>query len=508
MNPDLSPPLSGKKRWYVIASALLALFLGAMDALVMTAAMPTIVAELGDFSLYSWVYSAYFLARAVSLPIFGKLADIHPTRRLFTVSILIFLLSSVIAGCASNMILLVIARVFQGIGAGGNFALVYIALADISAPGKRARVLSLASFVWGIASVLGPTAGGFIVSYLSWRWIFFINIPLGIVSLLGIWMHMVELRDKKRDGSIDLAGAVTLTGAILGVLTLFLLGGRDYAWTSLPIGLLIGFSMLACAGFFLAEKRAKDPILALHFFKIRGFSIGNGSVFLSSFVIFSLFAYAPLFIQGALGKSPVQVGVAMLSLSLGWSLGSLGLGQVSHRLGLKNAAILGALCLVAAGAMTLTFSKSTTMTSCFWVFQLAGIGMGLVTLSTLLVVQNAMETGDLGVATASHQFARTMGGTVGVGICGSLVTARLTSAIRATSATESAGLSMTSLTDIANNVESLFRPEVLSRLPAPVQHHLQQAVVDGVAAAFWVVLAAALICSTFCLLLPRESRPR
>ena len=179
-----------KSRFYVIAAALLALFLGALDTLVMGAAMPTIVADLGGLHLYSWVFSVYLLTRAVSLPIFGKLCDIFNSKKLYTISIVIFLLSSILAGVSQNMTQLTFSRALQGVGAGGNFALAYIVLADISPPEKRGKMMALASFVWGIASVLGPTLGGFIVNYFSWRWIFFINIPLGSFALMGILMYL------------------------------------------------------------------------------------------------------------------------------------------------------------------------------------------------------------------------------------------------------------------------------------------------------------------------------
>ena len=193
-----SPAIPAKARKLVISATLLALFLGALDALVMSAAMPTIVAELGGLELYSWVYSAYLLARTVSLPIFGKLADIYRIKTLYIVSILVFILASLAAGFAESMIYLIVCRTVQGIGAGGNFALVYIVLADVSSPENRGRTLAMGSVVWGISSVLGPTLGGFIVSYFSWRWIFFINVPLGALSLASIVFFLMEIRPKKR----------------------------------------------------------------------------------------------------------------------------------------------------------------------------------------------------------------------------------------------------------------------------------------------------------------------
>ena len=492
------------QRVTVIGSALLALFLGALDALVMSAAMPTIIADLGGLQLYSWVYSAYFLARAVSLPIFGKLADLFKTRRLFIGSIVLFSLSSAAAGCAVNMVTLIMARVIQGIAAGGIFALVYIVLADVSSPETRGRTLSLASSIWGIASVLGPTLGGFIVTYFSWRWIFFINIPLGAVSMWGIGTYLVELRPKKATVSLDLLGVATLSMAILAFLFAFLLGGRTYPWVSARIIGLFAIFIIGTAAFILVEKRARDPILPMGLFRNRGFSAGNAAVFLSSFAIFSMFAYAPLFIQGVQGKSPMQVGVAMLSLSLGWSIGSIALGQVIDRMGRKVVAVAGALCLVCGCALTLAFGPETTTYFSFVTFFIIGIGMGFVALATLLVVQSAVPLQDLGVATASNQFARTLGGTVGVGIGGSFIAARfadLTQAIQERGLLESLppGLADKGL----DQLEGLLRPDVLAALPDDIRLWVQAGVGQGVTEVFWTVLLAAVLCLLFCGLIPQ-----
>jgi EmrB/QacA subfamily drug resistance transporter len=497
------PAIGERERLFVVGAALLALFLGAMDALIMTAAMPTIVADLGGIHLYSWVYSTYFLSRAVSLPIFGKLADTYPTRTLFMVSIGLFVLSSVFAGAAPNMAFLVAARVIQGIGAGGNFALVYIALADVSPPGKRGQAMSVASFIWGLASVLGPTLGGFIVTWASWRWIFFLNVPLGLASLVGIARYLVETREKKAGVHLDLMGAFTLSLAILAFLTALMAGGRTHGWGSVPVVGLLILAAVAGAGFYVAEKRATDPILSLGFFRIRGFAAGNTAVFFSSFTIFSLFAFGPLFIQGALGKSPVQVGVAMLWLSMGWSLGSLSLGQFVDKMGGKISAVAGAGLLIAGCAATLGFSPQTTMAACSTVFFVIGIGMGFVTLSTLLEVQNSLSTADLGVATASNQFARTLGGTVGIGICGSLVFTRLHRAMETVT-----GLPPKLTETLDQNVETLFQPETVAGFPEPLRHALQEAVAQGLEAVFWVVLLSALFCLACCLLLPGRRRDR
>jgi MFS family permease len=253
--------ISARARLSIVGAALLALFLGALDALIVSAAMPTILADLGGLPLYSWVYSAYFLARAVSLPIFGKLADLYKNRNLFLTSIGIFMTGSILAGAAPNMTLLIVARVIQGIGAGGNFALVYIVIADIAPPGNRGRTLSLASSIWGIASVLGPTLGGFIVTYFSWRWIFYLNVPLGFFSLVGIAVYLIEIQPKKDNVELDLAGVFTLSVTILALLTLLLLAGRTHAWHSPAIIGLAALTLAGAAGSYFAEKRAQEPTL-------------------------------------------------------------------------------------------------------------------------------------------------------------------------------------------------------------------------------------------------------
>ena len=478
-----------KGRHIIIWATLLALFLGAMDALIITAAMPSIISDLGGLHLYAWVYSAYFLARAVSLPVFGKLSDLYDTRKLFLFSISLFLLASAAAGVSTSMAVLVTARVFQGIGAGGNFALVYIVLSDVALPGRRARTLSLASSVWGISSIIGPTLGGIIVTYFSWRWIFYINVPLGIFCLVVISRFLDEFRQKSAETHLDFAGITLLTGFILVLLTLFIAGGRTVPWGSVESLAMAVLAIVLGAGFIFAERRAKDPILNPAFFRIRMFAQGNAAAFSSSFVIFALFAYAPLFIQGALSRTPMAAGIAMLSLSLGWSVGSLVIGRIMHHSNEKTAAVTGSLMLLAGSVMALMFTTQTTMTVCFIVFLIMGLGMGFVTLSTLLLVQNSLQEKDLGVSTSSHQFARTLGGTIGVGVCGGIVTTSLMSRLE----TASISLPQALMMELRQNAENLFKPEFQSLLTPDTRSVLETAVAGGLESVFIIVTAASVI---------------
>ena len=497
--------ISLKNRIFIIVASLLALFLAALDALVMGAAMPSITAHLGGLHLYSWAFSSYLLSRAVALPLFGKLCDLYSSKKLFNVSICIFLAGSVSAGISQNMTQLILSRVIQGIGAGGSFALTYIVLSDISSPEKRGKMMSFASFVWGVASVLGPTIGGFIVNYFSWRWIFFINIPVGAVSLLGIFLYLIETREKREAVSIDYLGMLTLSSTILALLIAFLLAGRSYPWLSFQIVGLFTVTAGAGVAFYHVEKRAKEPILSMDFFKLKRFRLGNGAAFFASFAIFSLFSFSPLFIQGALGKTPAQLGLAMMPLSLGWSFGALACGQLVNLIGKRTASILGGVLMVLGSAMTLWFSSGTSLVLCSIILTVAGLGMGFVSIATLLVVQNSVDISNLGVATASHQFTRTLGGTIGIGISGSLVTVTFLNALeKVLSLDLHQEMDLELLSRIQQNVGNIFLPEIQTLLSTDVQRGLQEAVGHGIMPVFWISLLASSVCLVLAILLPRS----
>jgi len=489
-----------KRRDLIIWSTLLALFLGALDALVMSAAMPTIIAELGGLHLYAWTYTAYFLARAVSLPIFGKLSDMYSSRILFLFSIGLFLVASIAAGFSQSMGFLVVTRVFQGIGCGGVFALVYVVLSEVSTPEQRAKTISFASVVWGIASLVGPTLGGFIVTWFSWRWIFFINIPLAIVSLYGIAVYFQEFREKQAGKKLDLLGAILLSGFILSLLTLIMTGGRELSISSIPYILIVFATVISGISFYMVEIRAENPMINFRFFKYPSYVLGNALVFFASFAIFSLFAYAPILLQGALSQTPLQVGYAMLSLSLGWSVGSLLAGRNMKRIGHKRSTLIGAVLLVIGSSMTLGFSRMTSMAECFVAFLVVGFGMGFVSLATLLVVQDSVESADLGAATSFHQFSRTMGGTIGVGLCGGIVTDRLINELTVAGQNLPEAL----IQMLQESTANLFQKEFQAIIPDGKEAILQDAVLSGVYLVFVIVFIVSVINLGLSFFLPKK----
>jgi MFS family permease len=267
-------------------------------------------------------------------------------------------------------------------------------------------------------------------------------------------------------------------------------------------------TIAAGIAFFYAEKKAREPILSLDFFRNRGFSIGNGSAFLASFTIFSLFAYSPLFIQGALGKTPLQMSVAMLSLSLGWSVGALACGQIVNRFGQKPLTVFGSLCLAVGGGILITFSTGTSLAACSIVLGFVGMGMGFVSMATLLVVQDSLDKSDLGVATASQQFSRTLGGTIGVGISGSFVTMTLSNVMESLLNANLNNLPPSLTVQIKQGAENIFRPEVQALLAPDIQKTMQEAVAQGVSMVFWITFFASLLCLILSLLIPVRTVPR
>ncbi len=424
----------------------------------------------------------------------------YSSKILFLFSIGLFLVASIAAGFSPSMEFLVVTRVFQGLGGGGVFALVYVVLSDVSAPEHRAKTLSFASAVWGVASLVGPTLGGVIVTWFSWRWIFFINIPLGLLSFYGIAVYFKEFRKKTAEKDIDLLGALLLSGFILGLLTLIMSGGRELPVSSMAFILIACTTAISGGCFFIVEMRAENPMLDFRFFQYPSYALGNALVFFASFAIFSLFAYAPILLQGALSQTPLQVGYAMLSLSLGWSVGSLIAGGKMNRIGQKRATLIGSALLVIGTGMTIGFSRNTGMAECFAAFLVVGFGMGFVSLTTLLVVQNSVEPANLGVATSFHQFSRTMGGTIGVGLCGGIVTDKLINELTAAGQ----NLPESLIRMLKESTANLFQKEFQAMIPDGMEILLQDAVLKGVYLTFIIVFIISVITFGLSLLLKEK----
>jgi EmrB/QacA subfamily drug resistance transporter len=412
-------PLKSDYRKVTVA-LLIATFLSAIEVTIVSTAMPVISSQLGGMHLISWVYATYLLSSAVMTPIFGKLADLFGRKKMFIISVSIFLLGSMLCGISQSMEQLIFFRLIQGLGAGGLIPLSQTIIGDIFQFERRAKVQGLISSIWGISGLLGPILGGVLTEYLSWHWIFFINIPFGLLSMvmIGKYLHQeLEYRQRK----IDYAGAVTFMAGMGTLLFTLLSGGQTLSWRSLSVVILLIISIVLLTIFILIQLKHPEPLVPLKLFRKKEVAISNLSSFLGSGILIGLNAYLPLWIQGVLLLKATSSGLTLIPMSLGWPLGAFITGQLITRLGSRKIAIIGVI-LIAGGTLLLTTIKLSTP---YWMLVgmmfLIGMGFGCSFTVYTLVVQSAVDTSLRGAATSSNTFLRVMGQSVGIALLGSVL---------------------------------------------------------------------------------------
>lgn len=416
-----TPNPSTQKVTLIVLGVMLGVFLAGIDATVVGTAMPTIVSDLGGLNLYSWVFASYMLTTAVFMPLFGKLSDLWGRKKVFFIAIAFFLLGSTLSGTSQNMLQLVLYRVIQGIGSGGMAAVPFAIIGSVFPPSKRGRAFGFIAAVWGISSIVGPAVGSFIVMHISWRWVFYVNIPFGIMSIILISLSYHELVEHK-SVSVDAKGAVTLGSAIVAILFAFFNVGKGEEITSPMVLFLIGFFLIAIYLFVRTEKRAVDPMLPLEFFQIRAFTASNVCGFIGGFAIFGGVAFVPLFVQSVQGGSPMKAAMVITPMSLGWAAASITAGQLLHKVGARRM-VFGGMCSMGVGFLLASFVRlDSPLYYMILSTTLIGIGMGVQTPALLTTAQNALHSGVLGVATSSQMLSRMLGGAIGVSVMGASLT--------------------------------------------------------------------------------------
>lgn len=433
MAQQLSPPApapgesrSTRSVLVAIGALLLGMLLAALDQTIVSTALPTIVSDLGGLEHLSWVVTAYLLASTAATPLWGKLGDQYGRKRLFQIAIVIFLIGSALCGIAQNMPQLIGFRALQGLGGGGLIVLSMAIVGDIVPPRERGKYQGLFGAVFGMTSVLGPLLGGFFTEQLSWRWVFYINLPIGVIALavIAAVLHIPVRRTKH---TIDYLGTFLIASVATCLVLVASLGGTTWPWGSAQIIGLAVLSVLLLVAFVYVERRAAEPVLPLKLFRIRTFSLVAVISFVIGFAMFGAMTYLPTFLQVVHDISPTMSGVHMLPMVFGLLLTSTGSGQIVSRTGRwKIFPILGT-GITAIGLLLLhrlTESSSTLeMSLYFFVF---GAGLGLVMQVLVLIVQNAVSYQDLGVATSGATFFRSIGASFGVAIFGTIFTNRLT----------------------------------------------------------------------------------
>jgi EmrB/QacA subfamily drug resistance transporter len=415
---------SSPERWKVLAGLMLTMGLAAMDTTIVATAIPAVVRDLGDFSLFAWVFSVYVLAQAVTIPIYGKLADLFGRKPVLIAGILIFIAGSMLSGIAWNMPALIVFRGFQGLGAGAIRPMVSTLAGDLYTLEERARIQGWLSSVWGISAIVGPTIGGLFAEYATWRWIFYINLPIGALAL---WIIATCLHERvtRRRHHIDYPGAALLAiGA--GLLIFGLLeGGVRWPWLSPPSLGVFAAALSALVALVWQERRAAEPIVPLWVFRRRLLLGANLATAALGMLAIGLTTFLPTYAQGVLGVNAVVAGFILAAMSLGWPLASALSGRLYLRIGFRDAALVGAVACLVSGLVFVALPESAPLWPTVVGSFVMGAGLGLLSTPLLVGVQSVVGWNRRGVVTSATMFTRQLGQAVGAAILGGVANAAL-----------------------------------------------------------------------------------
>lgn len=417
----------------ITTALLISTFLAAIEVTIISTAMPQITGSLGGLELMSWVFAIYLLTTSVTTPIWGKLADLVGRKPVYMIGVVIFLAGSLLCGLSQTMSMLIVFRALQGIGAGAINPVTFTMIADVFNFEQRAKVQGLVSSMWGIAGILGPLIGGFLVDFVSWHWVFFINIPFGIVSMWMIGRHYKETIEKRKR-KIDYGGALTFTIGMTALLFALLSVGGETGGEALDtpwIYALYGVAVVFLVIFFGIQLKHEEPMMPMRLFKQRDVAVSNGIGFLTSVILIGLTAYLPLWIQGVLEMGATASGFALMPLSIGWPLAAMLTSKLLRRINLKGITVLGG-ALIAAGSLSFI---GITSSMPIWVLVLImfviGLGFGFATTTTTIVIQSSVAASMRGAAGSLNMLLRTLGQTVGIAVLGSILNMNISGSMEA-----------------------------------------------------------------------------
>ncbi|RYB92167.1 MFS transporter [Nocardioides oleivorans] len=403
---------------------MLSIGLVAIDATILATAVPAVVDDLGGFTSFPWLFSIYLLAQAVSVPIYGKLADLYGRKPVMLVGIGLFVVGSLLCGVAWSMPALIVFRLVQGLGAGAVQPMGMTIVGDVYSLAERAKVQGYIASVWATASVVGPTLGGIFADYLSWRWIFFVNLPLGLAAGWVLWRRFEE-KVEPRKHTIDYLGAVLLAAGGSLLLLGLLEGGVRWGWGSVAgVGILVAAAVLVVA-FVVVESRTAEPVLPLWIFRRRVLNAANSGSFVVGVVMLGLTSYVPLYAQSVLGHGALVAGLTLASMTIGWPIAASTSGRFYLTIGFRKTVLMGAAFVVAGGLLLLRVSADSALWELALPCFVMGIGFGYVASPGVVVAQSSVGWEHRGVATGTNMFARSMGSAVGVAVFGAIVNSRV-----------------------------------------------------------------------------------
>jgi EmrB/QacA subfamily drug resistance transporter len=473
--------LAPREVMIVLPGLLLTILLAMLDQLIVSTALPRIVGDLGGVTHLSWVVTAYILASTITTPFYGKLGDMYGRKKFFVTAIVIFLAGSALSGLSQSMTQLIAFRALQGLGAGGLMVSAMATLGDIVAPRERGRYMSYMMVVMMLATIGGPLLGGFITTSFSWRWIFYINVPVGGAALVYL-LATLHLPPRRVSHRIDYAGGGLLAVASTALILLATWGGTTYAWGSAQIVGLAVAAAAAAAAFCLAEARAAEPMLPLHVFRDRNFSLTMGMTFLTGLAMFGAMTFLPLYQQTVQGESPTTSGLMLTPMMLGVAVTSIAAGQVTTRTGrYKIFPILGGGIIGLGMYLLSNLGVGTTRLTSAVFYVVLGLGMGFLMQMVSLIAQNSVAQRDMGVASSARMFFQQIGGSLGVAAFGAVFARRLTESLAAAAGT---GVHV-------NAGGGQLDPATVNSLPAALRHDLFYAVAHAVQGVFVLAVPAA-----------------
>jgi EmrB/QacA subfamily drug resistance transporter len=476
--------LSHKQIMIVLPGLLLTMMLAMLDQLVVGTALPRIVGDLGGVSHLSWVVTAYILASTVTTPFYGKLGDMYGRKKLFIFSIVLFLIGSALSGLSSSMAELIMFRALQGLGAGGLMVGAMSTLGEIVPPRERGKYMSYFMAVMMLATVGGPLLGGWITTSFSWRWIFYINLPVGGAALVYLWATL-KLPARRVEHRIDYLGGVLLGVIATAVILVATWGGTEYRWLSTPVLGLIALAIVAFLAFLAIERRAAEPMLPLHVFRNRNFSLAMAMTFLTGLAMFGAMTFLPLFQQTVQGESPTLSGLMLTPMMVGVTITSLLAGQITTRTGkYKVFPILGGGIMAVAMFLLTGLNVGTTRLTSGIYYVVLGLGMGFLMQMVSLIGQNSVAQKDMGVASSARMYFQQIGGSLGVAAFGAIFARQLTSGLAA-AAGSGAHISASG---------GQLDPATVNSLPAVIRHDVFVAIADAVQHVFiWAAPSAVVI---------------
>ncbi|RNF38520.1 MDR family MFS transporter [Planococcus salinus] len=480
----------------VLASVMLAMFIGAVEATIVSTAMPSIAADLGGFSKYSWVFSAYLLMSTVTVLLYGKLSDIFGRKPIFATGILLFLAGSLLCGLAASMDQLIFFRFIQGMGAGAVLPIATTIVGDIYTSDERAKIQGYLSSVWGISAVTGPAIGGVLVSTVGWEFVFWVNIPLGILALAGVMIFLVEPA-KKKNPSIDYMGALLLTVSLSSLLYLLVEGGVGFDWASWQSVVLAAAAVIVFLLFVITEKKAENPMMPFEIWNNRAILYANLVSLATGIILIGVSSYLPAYVSGVMEQPAAIAGFTLTAMSIGWPIASFFSGRLLIKIGYFRTSLAGGAFLI-VGTLLFVFMNPeygplwAAMSSFF-----VGVGMGLTSTAFIVSIQAAVTYEQRGSATASNVFMRNLGSTIGVALLGSILNSTLLSYY-----------DRHSRDFTLNSVNDLLTSESRTSIPSETVRFLQ----TGLSMALQNVYAVTALCAAISFLLifglPRKKRGR